>query len=599
MVTVFTLLALLVVSGFLFPWVEERTGDRRIKLLADAEEGWMDYSQFVDEAEDVVFFTDSKWRHVNGTLTASTFNGESVPAAVVPNEAAMNFLWEVPGFSKTVMRLDLSSFSQNKTVNIDRELAIQYHKKLKNQFLSSSEPVKREIEPCFERAGELLERENFQGSLNESMWCLEKLTIRRAEERIGDRRKKRYEVKLTKEDGSPLENATVSYRLTEHSFDFGFFESPLNEKMAGKIEDLGFNTYNQFAFWHETEPKDNRWNFTSVKKNFRRDDNFRAGISGLVGDTPSYASQISGDALRREIIEHVNKTVEEVESIRDVEIWECYGLGMRYMADQTLQMTVNRSKEDNLRSTKTCIRTVKRQTNDTVVVTGWNIDGSEIRNRTYDDVPYTYYEKLRNKNINFSIGFDFMYFGGAHEIYSELVKAGIYRKEAIGDTEKNWIPMHNLYTLSKMLEWYSTLDRKIYIQYFQAPSNQLEGQQGYWHGPWDEKTQADWIRKYYKVVYSKPEVGGINYLEVKDSEWKDFKTGILYRNGTSKKSYYALKELLDGWKTYGKTKTDSSGKITFEGFEGRYSLNISKEGYEEKEVVLDKKRKIFILEKEI
>ncbi|MFP4151166.1 MAG: hypothetical protein ACLFSS_04130, partial [Candidatus Aenigmatarchaeota archaeon] len=583
----FKVLAVLVIltSIVLFLSADMRTeesdavGNKTVALEFRRGGKILNEERFRSETQDVVFFTDSKWRHVNGEIVDFERKGNSeLPAVVVPKNqgATLNFLWEVPGFGKTVLRLDLSHFKDNETVEVDRALAGQYLRELEEKY-QVSEPGITGVEKYLERSRDLFEEGNYIGSLNRSLRGLEELTIQKAENKIEEGRKEEYEIKVTEPDGEPVKNATVSYELKDHDFSFGWFETPINKNLTRKIDELGFNEYNQFAFWHETEPEDSEWNFVDLKENLNRTEGFRAGISGPIGDTPSYTSELSREDLQGEIRDHVSRTVEELEEVSDVKNWECYGLGMRYDADQTLQMTVNRTKEENLESTETCIQTVKRQTNDSVVVTGWNIDGSEIRNETYDDVPYTYYQRLAERGLDFSIGFDFMYFGGAHEMYPELVEKGVYREEAVGETRKNWIPMHNLYTLSEMLDWYSTLNESIYIQYFQAPSNRAEGQQGYWHEPWNEEIQAEWVDKYYTLIYSKPYVKGINYLEVKDSEWKDLKTGILYRNGTPKKSYQALKDLLGSWASEGVLRTNPQGIATFRGYEGNYRISVESE----------------------
>ncbi|MFB6216896.1 MAG: hypothetical protein ABEJ72_08025 [Candidatus Aenigmatarchaeota archaeon] len=571
---VLVLLSSLIFVYPLFPEKGSEIDSINVTLNATVDGETLSYSQFRDITQDVVFFTDYRWRHVNGSLEKvySKKFGGYLPGVVVPKNSTMNFLWKVPGFGRTVLRLDMSRFENRKTVNVNKGLAIQKYRTLRDEYKSYKGDKLRKVGNYVSRSGQSLRADNFLESLNQSLWGLELFSIQRAREQIEKERKKVYSIKVLDSKGNPVDNATVRYRLKERNFQLGWFEPDVTPRFSERVESLGLNTHMQFSFWHDTEPRNNTWNFEEVRNRISETERFDQGIAGMIGDSPKYLSKLPYSTLQKEVKEHTERTLKVLNPM-GVDIWECYGLGMRYMADQSLQMTVNRSKEQNIRITETCIDTIKARTNDTVVVTGWNIDGSEIRNGSYDDVPYTYYRKLDGRN--FSVGFDFMYFGGAHEIYTGMVEKKVYRKEAIGDTSKNWIPMHHLYTVSKMLDWYSSLNRTVYIQYFQAPSNHLEGQQGYWHEPWNERVQADWIKKYYTLAYSKPYVGGINYLELKDSKWKDFKTGIFYRNGTPKRSYHKLKELIDSWGSEGTVSTGPNGTATFRGYEGSYKVSVS------------------------
>ncbi|MFB6088224.1 MAG: hypothetical protein ABEK36_00415, partial [Candidatus Aenigmatarchaeota archaeon] len=402
-----------------------------------------------------------------------------------------------------------------------------------------------------------------------------------------------YKFKVTDEDGNPIENVTVDYEMVTPNFSFGWFGSDINKNLTSKIQELGFNGAQIFSFWHETEPADDEWDFEKKKEKLDKLGGFTKGVSGLIGDTPPYLSNISDFQLPDEVEEHVLRSIGELESIGDINYWECYGLGMHYWADKTLQMTDERNKSINMASTKECIETVNQNTNDSAIVTGWNIDGSNINVENYTDSPYEYYQRF--SSLDFDIGFDFMYFGGAHEMYPDLIEQGVYKGESVSPTGKNWIPARHLYSISEMLDWYSKLNKTVHIQYFQAPSNYVGGQQGFWHEKWNEDVQAEWIKKYYKLIYSKPFIRSINYLEVKDSGWKDLKTGILYQNGTPKESYFELKRLLDGWSSKGIVTTDSNGISQFKGYDGIYRVTLSKKGYVIKEILTSRKENIFRL----
>ena len=532
---------------------------------------------FRNITQDVFFFTDSKWRHKEGDIRAKHFESYSntLPCAKLKRGASvLNLLWPVSGYGKVVLRSELGKVKDNETIKLDKSLAENYLHKLKRNLKTYKSGLgSKDIEENLERSKSYFRSGKYEKSLNNSLRGLDRYSIMRAKESIREHRKSNFTIKIIDEDNNPLRGVNVSYKLIEPDFSFGWFGNTIKKSLKDKMSNLGMNKAQSFAFWHDTEPENNSWQFEDLKRRLKSLKGFEMGISGLIGDSPTYVSDLSDRELQREVVSHVKKTVEEIESVSEVDTWECYGLGMNYMADKSLQMTSGRDKETNIDSTVNCIKSVQERGGEEVIVTGWNIDGSEVRNESYGESPYSYYKNL--KDLKFDIGLDFMYFGGAHEMYPDLVENEIYRSDVVSD--KNWIPARSLFSISQMLDWYSNLNRSVHIQYFQAPSNSLEKQQGFWRSPWNEKVQAEWIEKYYTLVYSKPYIESINYLEPKDSEWKDFKTGILYRNGTPKSSYYDLKRRIDSWTTSGFSVSNKDGEIRFEGYKGRYKIKAGNE----------------------
>ncbi|GEM_PF-6143543 len=561
---------------------------KKLYLFAERKNGPISMEEFVYDTDEVFYFTDSKWGHSEGEIVG-TYNqtlGMEVPKVLMPwHGATLNLLWEVPGFGRTVLRLDLTDYKDGKILSLNRELA----KQKRSSLLEEKE------EYNFDDLGKYLKLSEskmddglYLEALNHSLHGLEASAIKRAKQETQMNRKKDYEIKITNEKGEPVPNITVKYELEDLDFDLGWSSPKPTPDISKKAENLGLNTYQQFSFWYETQPEGGIWDFEMQISRIEATENFNQKVSGLISEPPTYLSDIEEGKLHRGVEKHVNKTVRTLEKETDVSAWECYGYGMHYGADQTLHITLGRSKKTNMNTTVTCIETVTKESDSEVIVTGWNIDGSDVGNTSYSDVPYEYYKKIADKTTqNFSVGFDFMYFGGAHELYPKFLEEDIYRKEAFGEDDKNWIPARSLYSVSEMLDWYSDLDKDVHIQYFNAPSNHLENHRGYWKEPWDEEIQAEWIKNYYKVVYGKPHVKGITYLELKDAEWKDLKTGLLEKDGTPKRSYHKLKGLIDNWKTTGSQLTDADGKIEFQGHGGEYMIEVIDENRTEKKTAID------------
>jgi len=90
-------------------------------------------------------------------------------------------------------------------------------------------------------------------------------------------------------------------------------------------------------------------------------------------------------------------------------------------------------------------------------------------------------------------------------------------------------------------------------------------------GVMDEERQAEYLRIYYRILFSHPSVTGINYWNIYKA-W--MRGGELLRNDLSEKPIYkAMQDLLKNeWKTRLSDSSDKSGTVTFKGFHGKYVI---------------------------
>lgn len=528
---------------------------------------------------DVWYLTTQTWEPIRHQISYDDRKRSvrvSYPAD--REKVRFNFLWTVPGFGEIMAYVDLNQSDRGKDLlpllaethfnQLEREIKKNnYSQRTENLYQSAKNYFNRSIRENGSFNGDLTQK-----SLNYTFWGLESLALDKAQENIERNRRGNFTVNLSGGNKEGLKNISVGYELVEPEFKFGVTGFRSDNKTQDRIRELGFNLAGVFGFWHETEPEDNQFNFSKVKNDFNSIGNISKAYYGLIGDSPSYLSEYNLNKLQEEVEEHVSTTLQEFEGIN---YWECYGLGMHRMADTTLQMTKKRNKKSNVNSTKICIKKVNNK-GKKPILTGWNIDSRQINYYNYTESPYQYFKKLKRENLSFDLSFDFAYFGSAHEIYPELQEKGVYDIKS-GDRRENtnWVPVRDLYTFSQLLDKYSDLNRSIHIPYFNAPSNYLNDSLGFWHSPWDQKVQAEWIRKYYTIVYSKPWVKSISYLELRDRDWKRLKTGLLGSEGDPKQSYRVLKQQLGNWSTSGNSKIGIDGQFKFEGFKGTYNLSIS------------------------
>ncbi len=94
-----------------------------------------------------------------------------------------------------------------------------------------------------------------------------------------------------------------------------------------------------------------------------------------------------------------------------------------------------------------------------------------------------------------------------------------------------------------------------------------------------EYSQAEIVKKYYRLLFSHPAVQAITWWSFSDSaSWMGAPAGLLRKDFSPKPSYYVLKKLIkeDWWTGPLKLKTDADGRVCFRGFLGNYAVKYEK-----------------------
>jgi len=146
-----------------------------------------------------------------------------------------------------------------------------------------------------------------------------------------------------------------------------------------------------------------------------------------------------------------------------------------------------------------------------------------------------------------------------------------------GKNQDGYIPPTlDIEALSDLIDLYSYFNKSIIIRELSAPSEQVKGT-SMWQGlNWDEDVQADYLKQVYTMAFSKQLVKGIGYsYGVSDEDSYIISGGILDENLNPKRSYYALKDLINSWTTSGDCITDERGECIFRGFAGDYIATIT------------------------
>jgi endo-1,4-beta-xylanase len=75
-----------------------------------------------------------------------------------------------------------------------------------------------------------------------------------------------------------------------------------------------------------------------------------------------------------------------------------------------------------------------------------------------------------------------------------------------------------------------------------------EPSRSYWHAPWSESIQADWVEQFYTLCYAHPAVNAVTWWDFSDAGGHFWAHGSFVRpDGQPKESYHRLQRLIREW----------------------------------------------------
>jgi hypothetical protein len=118
-----------------------------------------------------------------------------------------------------------------------------------------------------------------------------------------------------------------------------------------------------------------------------------------------------------------------------------------------------------------------------------------------------------------------------------------------------YYPDYDLFEIARLLDWYADLGKPLHITELGVSSAPDDDERAHvkkvgsawWHGPWSEAVQADWVEQFYTLCYSKPAIEAITWWDFADAGHFWPHGGFLRPDFTPKESYRRLKGLIERW----------------------------------------------------
>jgi len=539
-----------------------------------------------------VFTTDLNWRFLRSQLGYMPDGGILALGLGIPY--VINVPWDVPGFGRVILRADnggkgfeLTKQGETVTINLNYELARTEYRLLKESYdkyiadsytfpegsLLRIQSAGRLIETAHSAIDEVQKAHLSDLCLNQTLWVGEDLEIERARQDIEKYRKGDVILRFVDENGNPNEGADISLTQVTHDFLFG---TELNEF----FKETTMNYALLSLSWVYTEPSLGHfcWETLPTRTYLEsfREKGFRLGGEHLINLEPSPETwrtgllSLSFEELKDKVYEHVYTLVSEYADLID------YWTVVTNPYYQVNYMGFTREQVIDLyRTAIRVVRTIDPTAKVLVFVDhicGWTV-GSPPYDDTYTVDPYTYLGHLKD----YGIDHDGIALGLVYGSVDEFPK-GFWMDISqiqLAKTDIVTFPFRDLGSISRLLDWYGTLNEPIHITYFHAPAN-FTSNLGYWHRrSWDEKLQSEWVEKFYTIAFSKPMMTDITYMTALDADYVTTGRGIVSAKYIPRESFYTLQKLItEDWTTHLEMKTNANGEIVFRGFAGDYSITV-------------------------
>lgn len=384
-------------------------------------------------------------------------------------------------------------------------------------------------------------------------------------------RKGEITIKCVDKNGNILVNCPLSFNQISH--DFIFAAHPMgkfnkyNDKYALFLKDIGINFSHILMTWGSIETELNKFNWGAIESYQNIQEQLKHGFKLMGALTlwwnrgsglgyqfcPKYLESLNFDELKKSTYNHMYMLTKKYKD--RISIWE--------LNEQNLPWTnpLNLTWKQKLEICKSAISGIKDAHPEAKIIftstalpNEFNLPPSVNIDDKATGVQFPFFLKILSK---YGIEFDFI---GLEFYYSGK------------NTDGYMPPVLDVNALSDLIDLYSSFGKPIYIKELSAPSKQIEGTSSI-KNPKNEEEQAEFLKQVYLMAFSKQLVKGIGWgYGVSDEDCFIFNGGILNKDLTPKKSYYALKELIATWTTNGTINTDKKGKCLFKGFAGEYLI---------------------------
>lgn len=525
----------------------------------------------------------------------------AVPSLVVPVSSLnrVHLLFEVPGFGQSILDADnegagysVAAQGHNLVLNFNYEAAKSELASLRRDtdtFRSNRYAISQAVADGIQSGTDHLRAAESQLaktppalpqavaelnlSLKAALYAHEQLHLEKASADIETNRKGSVRLRVLDDRNQPIAGAKVSFRQTTHDFLFAAVamgQAGYDPRYPALLRPAGINYSDLIVAWESVEPSPGKFDWSTIDTYQNIQAQLDQGF-GLMGGLalwlmrtgwagtnfcPTYLDSMTFSQVLANAHDHMQALASRYRG--RVDLWEFNEQNMDWAN------AINLTWDQKIELYRSAINGMKEGNPGAKVAFGANalpyefnapkLERTDVRAESVDFPEFLRLLDVRNT--------------GADVIALELYYSGI-------NTDGYAPPGLNVVQISRLLELYSALGKPVFIREFSAPSAQYANS-SWWHRPWDEATQAEYLKAVYTIAFSKPLVQEIAWsYGVSDSEAYILSGGLLNAKLNPKASYYALKALTESWTTSGQGQTDANGELVLRGFAGAYDVSVA------------------------
>lgn len=376
----------------------------------------------------------------------------------------------------------------------------------------------------------------------------EDLVLEQARRDIERFRKGNAQIVVEDADGRPIPNAEVRVEQVSRDFLTGF--NAMGGYAVFRDKFVGIFNYATLAFYLgglAPERGKYRWEPAEGDARWAAEHGIKTKghpLTWFDGRTPDYLKRMDWDETVKFCLENARLNVAHFKGLIDA--WDIINEAHGWANGNWSQAQL-----DDL--TDQLAREVRAANPDALIVVNSCLPlGMYVQwKREPVSTPYEYYDRLNEM-------------GTPYDVVGLQMYNGI----------ESPFPTVDIARMSEILDRYSTLGKPIHVTEFSVSSDADEW--GSWHGDrWDEQTQAEYVRAFYTLAFSKPSAKAITWWCPFDGQNWVANTGLLRKDLSEKPAYHALKELISGWTTHANGVTDAEGRFSFRGFHGEYEVKVT------------------------
>ncbi len=493
--------------------------------------------------------------------------------------------WELPEAGRIMVRLDNGGDGYPATeqggviLDLNREAANSALKRLE-RMLGDDTVLYPDAATALVAAQTLFDAESYDEAAGKAIVAAEALAVALSKADIAKYRQGTLAVTVTDTNGHPLPGATVQVTQGARQFLFGVLPNLPNggEQFMQTLYDDGVTFATAGVLWKDIEPTDDNYSWYGPDTWFGIPTLDEMGYT-LTGHSlvyfldrimPEYLLTLVGQPLLDEIAEHSGVVVDHYKDVMDE--WILINEAHSYPASRGLTRAeitaVSKAAYDTVRETAPGVPTMVNAAPDWFgqsIVTELLVPDHE----TFFTLPLKPYFESLHMSVPFDRIGQQMYNGGCVTLFAD---------HGMGDV--GVMPVYDLAELRRQLLSLAELGLPIHLSEISIPAatpTACSGM-GYWHAPWDETVQADYLEAFYTMVFGIEPLRSITYWDLLDND-SFVNTGGLFREDlTPKPAYERLRSLLAQWRTETALETADAGTATTAAFAGGYHLTATYDG---------------------